>query len=181
MDPRLNPSIIVAIASNYTIGNNNKLPWRGQLPADMRHFQEITWDHPIIMGRKTFESLGKPLDGRINIVLSRNTEFKAAGCTVVRDLGEAFAVAEGNIVEGHTSRPAFIIGGAEVYRQALVLSEVDTIYLTLVHQDFPGDTRFPHLNIPSEWQELERQDHQADEKNQLRYSFITLIRRLHEK
>jgi dihydrofolate reductase len=157
-------SIIVAMAANGVIGNDNELPWH--LPADLKHFKQTTMGKPILMGRKTWESIGRPLPGRTNIVITRDSAYSAAGCIVVNSIEAAIAAA------GEQDE-VMVIGGAELYRQ--VLPCADTIYLTRIHASFDGDTRFPEIS-DTEWQQLERVDHEADEKNLQDYSFIRLER-----
>lgn len=156
-------SIIVAIAKNNAIGKDNKLLW--YLPNDLKHFKDVTTGHTVIMGRKTFDSVGKPLPKRRNIVVTRQP-ITIEGCEVVSSIEAALALCAGE-------EEVFIVGGAEIYRQALHLT--NRIYLTRVDQDFDGDTFFPQLN-PNEWEEKEREDFEPDEKNKYRYSFITLER-----
>jgi dihydrofolate reductase len=156
-------SIIVAIGENNAIGKNNQLLWH--LPADLRHFKNITSGHTIIMGRKTFDSVGKPLPNRRNIVVTRQ-DIKIEGCEVVKSIDEAIALCKGE-------DEVFIGGGAEIYR--LAMAKTDRIYLTIVHEVFDADTFFPEINF-SEWVETAHEDHQPDEKNKLSYSFITLER-----
>jgi dihydrofolate reductase len=157
-------SIIVAMAANGVIGNDNELPWH--LPADLKHFKQTTMGKPILMGRKTWESIGRPLPGRTNIVITRDSAYSAAGCIVVNSIEAAIAAAG-------EQEEVMVIGGAELYRQ--VLPRADTIYLTRIHASFDGDTRFPEIS-DTEWQQLERVDHEADEKNLQDYSFIRLER-----
>ena len=157
-------SLIVAMDANHVIGHDNRLPWH--LPADLKHFKATTLGKPILMGRKTWESIGRPLPGRTNIVITRNADYAADGCVVVHSLGEALRAAGG-------AREVMVIGGAELYRQ--VLPQADTIYLTLVHGEFEGHTRFPDWQL-DEWREIERIDHEPDDKNPHAYSFITLER-----
>ena len=157
-------SIIVAMAANGVIGNDNELPWH--LPADLKHFKQTTMGKPILMGRKTWESIGRPLPGRTNIVITRDSAYSATGCIVVNSIEAALAAA------GEQDE-VMVIGGAELYRQ--VLPCADTIYLTRIHASFDGDTRFPEIS-DTEWQQLERVDHEADEKNLQDYSFIRLER-----
>ncbi|TAK77054.1 MAG: dihydrofolate reductase [Gammaproteobacteria bacterium] len=154
-------SAIVAMGENRVIGKNNQLPWR--LPADLRHFKAITTGHPIIMGRKTYESIGRPLPNRLNIIVTRNRAFEAPGCVVVTSMAEAVQQADGE--------EAFIIGGAEVYQQAMPL--VQRLYLTVVHHVFEGDAYFPALNM-AEWREAAREKHEADEENAWACSFVRL-------
>ena len=157
-------SIIVAMAQNRVIGRDNQLPWH--LPADLRHFKATTMGKPIVMGRKTWESVGRPLPGRTNIVVTRDRDYTADGCVVVHTLDEALAAATGH-------DEVMVIGGAEFYRQ--VLPEATTLYLTLIHDAIEGDAFFPELD-ESEWHEVERQDFEPDEKNPHAYSFIRLER-----
>jgi dihydrofolate reductase len=157
-------SIIVAIAQNRAIGKNNQLLWH--LPADLKHFKQITSGHTVIMGRKTYDSIGKPLPNRRNIVITRQT-LQIFGCEVVQSLPDALALC-------NNEPEVFIIGGARIYEQALPLTH--RIYLTEVEQDFEGDAFFPALNL-AEWTELTREHHIPDEKNNLPYTFITLERR----
>jgi dihydrofolate reductase len=157
-------SLIAAMADNRVIGHENRLPWH--LPADLQHFKAITLGKPVLMGRKTWESLGRPLPGRTNIVITRDAGYIAEGCVVAHSLEEAVRAA-GEAAE------IMVIGGAQLYRQALPLA--DTIYLTLVHAEFQGDTRFPDWQ-PKEWRETARIDHAADDRNPHAYSFITLER-----
>ncbi len=159
----MNIIIVVAIAANNAIGKNNQLLWR--LPADLKHFKEITTGHTVIMGRKTFDSVGKPLPNRRNIVITRK-DINIKGCEVVGSLHDALALCIG-LPEVH------IIGGAEIYKQAMPLTDV--IYLTRVHQSFDADTFFPEID-EKKWKETAREDHGADERNPIAYSFITLKR-----
>jgi dihydrofolate reductase len=157
-------SLIAAMAENRVIGHENRLPWH--LPADLQHFKAITLGKPVLMGRKTWESIGRPLPGRTNIVITRDAGYVAEGCVVAHSLEEAVAAA-GEAAE------VMVIGGAQLYRQALPLA--DTLYLTLVHAEIQGDTRFPAWQ-PGEWRETARIDHEADDRNPHAYSFITLER-----
>ena len=154
---------VVAIASNYAIGKNNQLLWH--LPNDLKHFKNITAGGTVIMGRKTFDSVGKPLPKRRNIVITRQ-DIEIEGCEVVRSVDEAIAICK-------TEDEVFIVGGAEIYRQAMHL--INRIYLTIVHHSFDADTFFPEIDY-KEWKEVEKEDHETDEKHQFAYSFITLER-----
>lgn len=145
--------IIAALTDNYVIGINNKLPWH--LPADLKHFHEITSGKPVIMGRKTYESIGKILPGRRNIILSHNKRFKCKECEVYDSFKKAFAALK-------NCQEVFIIGGAKLFKKALPLTE--KMYLTFVHDNFEGDTYFPKWNT-DEWQEIQRRDFKSDEKN----------------
>lgn len=157
-------SIIVAISENWAIGKNNQLLWH--LPADLKHFKEITTGNTIIMGRKTFDSIGKPLPQRRSIVISRNPNLAIEGVEVVNSLQQAIAQCK-------DGEKAFIIGGAEIYHQAIPY--VSTIHLTKVHQQYDADTFFPELN-PDEWREIDTITYPADEKNNVAYTFSTLER-----
>lgn len=157
-------SIIVAMDQKGVIGSNNTLPWR--LSADLKSFKSITMGKPIIMGRKTWESIGKPLPGRDNVIITRNSDYSAPGCIVCRSLDEA--------MQRFADVPeAVVIGGREIY--SLALDRADRIYLTEVHADVEGDTWFP-LFDRSEWNELERHEFTADEKNDYPFSIVTLER-----
>ena len=157
-------SIVVAIAENYAIGKNNQLLWH--MPADLKHFKQITTGHTVIMGRKTFDSVGKPLPNRRNIIVTRQ-DIRIEGCEVVKSIDEALELCGGE-------EEVFIVGGAEIYK--LAMSKTDRIYLTIIHHSFDADTLFPEIDY-MEWKETAREDHQPDEKNKLPYSFITLERR----
>lgn len=156
-------SIIVAAATNGVIGHNNQLIWH--LPEDLKMFKRRTTGHVIIMGRKTFESIGKPLPNRTTIIISRNPEYRVEGCITVGSLEEAIAQAQQ--IE---PSEAFVIGGAEIYRLALPLADI--VYLTEVLQSFEGDAFFPSLE-PTVWQEIERTDFVIDEKHAVPFSFVT--------
>src|SRR5262245_20888513 len=159
-------SAIVAMSENRVIGDDNQLPWH--LPSDLKHFKTLTSGHPILMGRKTYESIGRPLPNRTNIVITRNHAFQANGCVIVKSIEEAVSHA----ISIHQNE-IFIIGGAEVYKQ--FMPDIEKIYLTIVHEIFEGDAFFPELN-PGEWKEASRELHEADEENDYDYSFIVLER-----
>jgi dihydrofolate reductase len=160
-------SLLVAVAENDVIGKQGAvLPWR--LPADLKHFKSLTMGHPIIMGRKTYETIGRPLPGRINIVMTHDRAYQAPGCTVVHSLEEALSCAS----ESNPSE-VFVIGGGVVFDA--VIHQADKLYLTEVHGKPAGDVLFTYN--PSDWQEITREDHPADEKNQYAYSFVTLVRK----
>ncbi|MGD2137379.1 MAG: dihydrofolate reductase [Gammaproteobacteria bacterium] len=156
-------ALIVAMGSNRVIGRDNGMPWH--LPADLKHFRQITLGKPVLMGRKTHESIARPLPERTNIVITREPDYDAPGCIVVHSIEEALRTAAG--------AELMVIGGAELYRQ--LLPRTDTIYLTLIHQAFEGDTRFPDLP-EADWRQAERVDHPPDERNPYPYSFIRLER-----
>jgi dihydrofolate reductase len=157
--------LVVAVSQNDVIGRANQLPWR--LSADLRHFRKLTLGHHVLMGRRTYESIGKALPGRTNWVLSRSDDFAPPDCKVVRSLQESQSGAAG---EG----PLMVIGGAEIYR--LCLPQALRIHLTLVHAEITdGDTFFSAWH-DAEWAETSRESHGADEKNAYAYSFLTLNR-----
>jgi len=158
-------SIIAAISENNAIGKDNQLLWH--LPADLKHFKALTTGHTIIMGRKTFDSIGKPLPNRRSIVVSRNTALKIEGVELAYTLEDALRLA-GNEEE------VFIIGGAEIYRQSLPFA--DKIYLTKIHQHHDADAFFPEID-PGIWEETASATFQPDEKNTIPYTFSTLERR----
>lgn len=158
-------SLIVAAASNDVIGVDNRLPWH--LPEDLRRFREITMAKPIVMGRRTHESIGRALPGRRNLVLTRRTDYAAEGCEVVGSLDAALSLASG-------AEEVMVIGGAALYREALPLAR--RIYLTRLHRAFEGDTRFPSLDN-AEWRALEREDFPAGEGREFGYSYLTLERK----
>jgi dihydrofolate reductase len=157
-------AIIVAMAENRTIGRDNRLPWH--LPADLRHFKQLTLGKPVLMGRRTHESIGRALPERTNIVISRDRNYAAPGCIVAHSLDSALEAAAGGA-------EVMVIGGTELYRQ--LLPRADRIYLTLVHGEFEGDAFFPEL-AADEWREAERSDYPPDEKNPWPYSFVRLDR-----
>ncbi|MBM3432765.1 MAG: dihydrofolate reductase [Bacteroidetes bacterium] len=148
-------SLVVATARNGVIGSKGKMPWH--LPADLKHFKNVTWGLPIIMGRKTFESLGKPLPGRQNIVITRQPNFKPQGVDVVESPEHALVVAR-----SAESKEVCVIGGGEIYQVFFPLA--DRIYLTRVQADVEGDTFFSAVD-PEQWKLTSQRHHPADEKN----------------
>ena len=163
-------ALICAMASNGVIGNRNALPWR--LPEDLRHFRRTTMGHSIIMGRKTFESIGQPLPGRSNIVVSRQPGYSAEGVKVRDSLAAAWRLAETiSAIDG--AEQAFVIGGAELYRQAM--PEAELFHLTRIHAEVAGDTTLEGFN-EADWQEISRQDHSRDPENPYNYSICLLGR-----
>jgi dihydrofolate reductase len=154
-------SLICAASQNGIIGRDNRLPWR--LPADLAHFKRLTIGHYILMGRKTYQSIGKPLPNRTNIVITRQAGFQAEGCLVAHTLEDALDLCP-------SDEEIFVIGGAEIYHQ--VQPVADKIYLTRIWQDFEGDTLLFEINLRG-WQETSRDDFAPDEKNKYPYSFIT--------
>lgn len=162
-------SLIVAMASNRSIGLNNQMPWH--LSADLKRFKQITMGHPIIMGRLTYEAIGRPLPGRTNIIVSRNQVYEQEGCVVVDSVEAAIQ---------HGCRLAdkvFIIGGATLYEATLPLA--DNLYITQIHQDFDGDTFFPVIN-QSDWLEVGREDVTDDVTVSFAYSFVQLQKNVAE-
>lgn len=159
-------TIIAAIDINNGIGKDNQLIW--YLPADLKRFKTKTTGHHIIMGRKTFESIGKPLPNRTTIVISRNNNFQIPeGCVLVDSLKEALTVASND-------PSPFIVGGAEIYKAAMPIAE--KLEITYVHHSFDIDTYFPIINT-NIWKEVSREDFKADEKNKFDYSFVTYIKK----
>ena len=154
-------SLVVAAAENNAIGKNNQLLWH--LPNDLKFFKNATWGGVVIMGRKTFESVNKPLPGRLNIVVTSNKEWKFDTVMVAQDLPQAIALAE-----QENFKEISIIGGGEIYRQAMPLA--DMIYITRVHAELEGDTFFPVID-KAEWKLLDKTDFSKDEKHAYDYSF----------
>jgi dihydrofolate reductase len=160
-------SIIVAVAENGAIGKDNQLLWR--LPDDLKRFKQLTLGHPMIMGRKTFDSIGKPLPGRTSIVVTRNTDYQQEGVTVAHSLGQALEIAQEMQV-----KEVFIIGGGELYEQAKPFA--DRIYLTKVHTEIPGDTFFTLPDLRG-WIEKDRVLHETDEKHAFSFEFIDYVKK----
>jgi dihydrofolate reductase len=158
-------SLIVAMTKDRVIGKDNKLPWH--LPEDLKHFKQVTMGHSIIMGRKTYESIGKALPGRTNIVITRNPNFKAEGVIAVSSLKEA-------IDYGNQKEEKFIIGGAEIFKEALFFA--DKIYLTLILDPIAGDTYFPEINWDENFKKVEESGVILSIKNSLPFELITLQR-----
>ncbi|MRW83709.1 dihydrofolate reductase [Pseudoduganella sp. FT26W] len=156
-------TIIVATDAQRGIGINNTLPWK--LPEDLAHFKRLTTGHPIIMGRKTFDSIGRPLPNRRNIVITRNADWRHDGVEVVGSIEAAIALLDG--AEG------FVIGGAEIYKQSLQLA--DQLIITQIAHTFDCDAFFPEIDANA-WQETAREEH-ASEASGLRYAFVTLRRK----
>jgi len=153
-------SFIVAMDRNRVIGRNNRIPWR--LPADQAFFRKTTMGHPILMGRKTYLSIGRPLPGRTNIVMTRNPEYRAPGCEVVHSVREAlerYGTGEGEL---------FVIGGTDIFK--LFLPVADRLYITLIRHEFPGDTYFPEID-PAAWKLVSEKPGIRDEKNPYDYVF----------
>lgn len=157
-------ALISAMGRNRVIGINNTLPWR--LPADLKHFKQITMGKPVLMGRKTYESIGKPLPGRTNIIISHGRDYQVPGCIVAHSIDAALASAAGH-------EEIMVIGGAALYEQ--MLPRADRLYLTLIDEDFKGDAWFPEIQ-PEQWQKQDCADHAPDAANPYHYSFMTLQR-----
>lgn len=157
-------SIIVAIAENNVIGANNQLIWH--IPEDLKRFKALTTGHHVIMGRKTFESIGRPLPKRTNIVVSRSKNYVAEGCIVATSLEEALKVSA-------SDSEVFIIGGGELYRQALPMAH--KLYITLVHKKFEGDTLFPEIDY-YQWREVSREKGKTTESDGLEYTFVDYVK-----
>lgn len=155
-------SLIVAMASNRVIGVDNRMPWH--LSADLKKFKRITMGSPILMGRKTFESIGRPLPGRRNVIISRNPAYRQEGCEVFNDLEQALTCC-GDAEE------IFVIGGAKLYKT--LLPRADYLYLTEINQEFTGDTLFPEFDR-QDWREIDREDIADDPTVDFSYSFIKL-------
>ena len=161
-------SLIVAVSENGVIGKDNDLIWH--LPKDMKFFKDTTMGHHVIMGRKNFESIPhkfRPLPNRTNIVITRQSDYKAEGSIVVNSVEESLKVAKSN-----GENEAFIIGGGQIYKLALEANLIERIYLTKIHHSFDGDTFFPELN--SDWIEVNREDCVKDDTHKYDYSFIVL-------
>ena len=159
-------TIIAAVAENNALGKDNQLIWH--LPADLKRFKKVTSGHCVIMGRKTYESLGKPLPNRTNIVITRNKAYKAEGCLITNSLNQAIELAK-----KEDSNP-FILGGAEIYKQAM--SFADKLDLTFVHHTFDADAFFPEIDL-NIWQKASSEYFKADEKNKYNFSFVTYTKK----
>lgn len=165
-------SLIAALSENYVIGKNNDLPWK--LPDDMKFFMQTTKGHHTIMGRKNYDSIPekfRPLPNRTNIVVTRQTAFQAPGCIVVNALEQGIAIAE-----RHGEQETFIIGGSTIY--ALGLPKANRLYLTEIHATIEGDTYFPNFDR-SEWKEVSRTSHPADERHRYSFDFTVLDKIVH--
>ena len=155
---------LVAMDKNRLIGKDNDLPWR--LPADLAYFKKVTMGHPIIMGRKTFEAIGKPLPGRRNIIVTRNEQYKQPGCEVLYSIGDIYKVGDG-------IEEVFVIGGAEIFKE--VLPMMDRLYVTYIDEEFEGDTYFPNIN-DNEWRIISEEPGITDKKNPYHYRFVVYER-----
>lgn len=157
-------SLIVAASQNGVIGRDNRLPWR--LPADLAYFKHLTMGYPVLMGRKTHQSIGKPLPGRTNIVVTGQPDYQAEGCLLTHSIEAALEFCR-------DETEIFVIGGATIYQQ--MLARAHKIYLTVIYHDFEGDT-FLFAYDKSDWAEVSRADCEPDEKNKYAYSFLVLER-----
>ncbi len=158
---------VVAVAENGVIGRQGELPW-GSLPDDLQHFKRLTLGHPVVMGRRTYDSLGRALPRRPNIVVTRQPGWSAPGCETAASVVAALARAQ------ELDADVAVIGGGEIYREALPAADV--IYLTEIHHAFDGDATFPPLS-PTEWREEARERHEPDARHAYAFSFVTLRRR----
>jgi len=158
-------SLIAALDRNRVIGRDNKLPWH--LPNDLKHFQELTYGKPVIMGRKTYESIGRPLPDRTNIIVTHDPDYRADGCIVVHSPADALQSA-GSAPE------IMVVGGEAIFREFLPLA--DRMYLTYIDASVGGDTYFPEFP-KDEWREISREEHPADKENEYAYTFVTLVPR----
>ncbi len=155
-------SLIAAVANNNVIGSENKLIWH--MPADLKHFKECTMGRNVIMGRKTFESIGKPLKGRRIIVLTGNKDFEASGIEVIHSIKEAISLVK-------SEKEVFVAGGAEIYNQFIDLYYTRRLIITRIYANFEGDAFFPDIDL-EKWDLLEMQEHEPDEKNKYPYAFL---------
>lgn len=164
LHPKPRIALIAALAKNRVIGIHNALPWR--LPEELKHFKALTMGHHILMGRKTFESIGRPLPGRTTVIISRTAYSAPAGCLVANSIPEALAACAGD-------PEVFFIGGAQLYEQALPLA--DRLYLTEIHAEFAGDAWFPQFER-TDWEEFSRSP-RYDEASALNYDFVVYQRK----
>ena len=158
-------SMIVAMAEDRVIGLDNKMPWH--LPGDLKFFKRVTLGKPVIMGRKTYQSIGRPLPGRTNIVLTRDKNLQIEGVSCVQTVQQALDIVQG-------AEEVMVIGGATIYEQ--FLNQANRLYLTFIDLKTQGDTQFPDYQAVANWREIEREMHLADEKNAHNYQFVTLER-----
>ncbi|CAL2084539.1 dihydrofolate reductase [Tenacibaculum sp. 190524A05c] len=160
-------TIIAAIGKNNELGKDNDLIWH--LPEDLKRFKRVTSGHHILMGRNTFESIGKPLPNRTTVIITRNNDYFKDGCLIAGSIEEAIQLAEND-------EEIFIIGGAQIYKQAIQNPSVKKLDMTIVHESFDADVFFPEIDSTI-WKEAAREDFKADEKNKYDYSFVTYLRR----
>ena len=165
-------AMIAAMAKNRIIGADNDMPWH--LPADLKHFKAITLGKAVIMGRKTYESIGRALPGRPNIVITSNEDYSLSDATVVDSPESAFEVAKVLSNKSGENDEVMIIGGGTIYQS--FLDKADTLYLTHIDLTVDGDTKFPDYESNASWTEISREEHDTDEKNAHPYTFVTLVR-----
>ena len=170
-EPHVKVCLIMARAENGTIGVDNALPWH--ISADLKNFKRLTMGKPVVMGRKTFESIGKPLKGRANIVITRQTDWTATGAIVCYDIKDAIKTAKAEAAKDGVDE-VMVIGGAEIY--ARVLNDADRFYLTEVHRRYEGDAWFTAPD-KTQWKEVSRERYAPDEEGEPSYSFVTFERR----
>jgi len=156
-------TIIAAIAKNNALGKDNDLIWH--LPSDLKRFKKVTSGHHILMGRNTFESIGKPLPNRTTVIITRNKRYKKEGCKVAYSIEKAIEIAKDD-------DEIYIIGGAQIYKQAIEKGLVDRLDITIVHQEFEADVFFPEIDLKI-WKEVSREHFSADEKNKYDFSFVS--------
>ena len=156
-------TVIAAIATNNALGKDNDLIWH--LPADLKRFKKVTTGHYIVMGRNTFESIGRPLPNRTTIIITRNKNYFKEGCLIAHSLEEAIELVENDDA-------VFIIGGAQIYKEAIEKDLVNQLDITRVHKEFEADVFFPEIDL-NIWKETSREDFKADEKNKFDYSFLS--------
>ena len=158
-------AMIAALGKNRELGEGNKLIWK--IPLDLKRFQDLTSGHPIIMGRKTYESIGRLLPNRTNIIITRDHDYEAEGCIVAHSADEALNAAK-------SAEEAMVIGGSQIYKEFLPMA--NRMHLTIIDADFEGDAYFPEYSI-EEWEETEYEEHERDAENKYNYAFITLERK----
>jgi dihydrofolate reductase len=156
-------TVIAAIASNKALGKDNDLIWH--LPADLKRFKKVTTGHYILMGRNTYESIGRPLPNRTTIIITRNKNYFKEGCLIANSLEQAIEMAK-------PAAQIFIIGGAQIYKETIAKNVAVQLDITLVHHSFEADVFFPEID-PKIWEEVAREDYKADEKNEYDYSFVS--------
>ncbi len=162
--------LIAALGNNNVIGKENSLMWH--MPADLKHFKNLTMGHTLIMGRKTFESMGKPLKGRTTIVVTGKKDYDAQGCRVANSISEALQIVK-------DQKDVFVAGGEEIYRQTIDLYQARRLYITRIYGNFEGDTFFPEID-PYQWELIEMEEHEPDEKNKYPYAFLTYKKKTHQ-
>jgi dihydrofolate reductase len=171
----MNILLVAAVAENGVIGRGNALPWR--LKSDMQHFRALTMGKPVVMGRKTYQSIGKPLNGRTTIVVSRDRDFTAPGIVVAPSLDAALTAARGDALR-RNANTIVVAGGAEIYAQAMPLAT--QLAVTLVHKRIEGDAYFPAID-PDEWHESARSEHEAAAEDEAAFAFVTYERAIDAK